>query len=178
MERIISLVKTMDIPVLSVPGYEADDIMATLSAQLANEDLEVILVSKDKDLEQLITDRVRLYDPGKDEFINAEALQASKGYLPSQAIEIQTLTGDGVDDIPGIDGVGLKTAARLIQQYGSAAAVVILLMWLLLSAYAVLIGAEINAELERQTTRDTTEGSEKPLGKRGAYAADTVGRSR
>lgn len=64
------------------------------------------------------------------------------------------------------------------ETYGSAAAVVILLMWLLLSAYAVLIGAEINAELERQTTRDTTEGSEKPLGKRGAYAADTVGRSR
>jgi len=59
--------------------------------------------------------------------------------------------------------------------YGSAAAIVILLTWLLLSAYVVLIGAEINAESERQTRRDTTTGSEKPLGKRGAYAADTVG---
>lgn len=61
--------------------------------------------------------------------------------------------------------------------YGSAGAVVILLTWLLLSAYVVLIGAEINAESERQTRRDTTTGSEKPLGRRGAYAADTVGRS-
>jgi membrane protein len=61
--------------------------------------------------------------------------------------------------------------------YGSAAAIVILLTWLLLSAYVVLIGAEINAESERQTRRDTTTGSEKPLGERGAYAADTVGRT-
>jgi len=61
--------------------------------------------------------------------------------------------------------------------YGSAGAVVVLLTWLLLSAYVVLIGAEINAESERQTRRDTTTGSEKPLGQRGAYAADTVGRT-
>lgn len=61
--------------------------------------------------------------------------------------------------------------------YGAAGAVVILLTWLLLSAYIVLIGAEINAESERQTRRDTTTGAEKPLGERGAYAADTVGRT-
>lgn len=61
--------------------------------------------------------------------------------------------------------------------YGSAGAVVILLTWFLLSAYVVLIGAEINAESERQTRRDTTTGAEKPLGQRGAYAADTVGRT-
>ncbi len=61
--------------------------------------------------------------------------------------------------------------------YGSAGAVVVLLTWLLLSAYVVLIGAEINAESERQTRRDTTTGREKPLGQRGAYAADTVGRT-
>ena len=64
------------------------------------------------------------------------------------------------------------------ETYGAAAAVVILLMWLLLSAYAVLIGAEVNAEMERQTRRDTTEGNGEALGRRGAYAADTVGRSR
>ena len=61
------------------------------------------------------------------------------------------------------------------ETYGAAGAVVILLMWFLLSSYAILIGAEINAEMERQTTRDTTAGSDKPLGARGAYAADTVG---
>jgi membrane protein len=64
------------------------------------------------------------------------------------------------------------------ETYGSVGAVVILLMWFLLSSYAVLIGAEVNAEMERQTRKDTTEGSEKPMGRRGARAADTVGESR
>jgi membrane protein len=61
------------------------------------------------------------------------------------------------------------------ETYGAAGAVVVLLMWFLLSSYAILIGAEINAEMERQTTRDTTSGRDKPMGARGAYAADTVG---
>lgn len=62
------------------------------------------------------------------------------------------------------------------ETYGAAGAVVILLMWFLLSAYAILIGAEVNAEMERQTKKDTTSGSDKPMGSRGAHAADTVGR--
>jgi membrane protein len=62
--------------------------------------------------------------------------------------------------------------------YGSAGAIVVLLMWFLVSAYAVLIGGEINAEMERQTRRDTTEGEPEPLGERGAHAADTLGTSR
>jgi membrane protein len=61
------------------------------------------------------------------------------------------------------------------ETYGAAGAVVILLMWFLLSSYAILIGAEINAEMERQTRKDTTSGRDKPMGARGAYAADTVG---
>ena len=64
------------------------------------------------------------------------------------------------------------------ETYGSVGAIVILLMWFLLSSYAVLIGAEVNAEMERQTRRDTTSGGEKPMGGRGAYAADTVGESK
>ena len=61
------------------------------------------------------------------------------------------------------------------ETYGAAGAIVILLMWFLLSSYAILIGAEINAEMERQTKKDTTSGRERPLGARGAHAADTVG---
>jgi membrane protein len=62
------------------------------------------------------------------------------------------------------------------ETYGAAGAMVILLMWFLLSSYAILIGAEINAEMERQTRKDTTSGPERPMGARGAYAADTVGK--
>ncbi len=123
IDRIVSTLQALSIPTLSVPGFEADDVMATLSARWADHDLDVYLVSRDKDLEQLITGRVRLYDPLKNEVIDAAALEAAKGYRPEQAIEVQTLTGDPVDNIPGIAGVGLKTAARLVQQYGTAEAV-------------------------------------------------------
>jgi membrane protein len=64
------------------------------------------------------------------------------------------------------------------ETYGSVGAIVILLMWFLLSSYAILIGAELNAEMERQTRKDTTTGGDQPLGGRGAYAADTLGESR
>lgn len=123
-ERIASMVQALGVPVLRLSGYEADDLMATIVHRLAGEPIDIYLVSKDKDLEQLLSDRVRLYDPGKDEVVDADSLRLSKGYGPEQAIEIQTLCGDIVDNIPGITGVGVKTAAKLIAKYGSADAVV------------------------------------------------------
>ncbi len=124
IDRIASMLEAIGVPVLTAAGFEADDILATLAKRFKNLDLDIFLVSKDKDLEQLITDRVRLYDPAKDEVIDAAALQAGKGYSPEQAIEVQSLMGDSIDNIPGIGGVGLKTATKLIQKYGIADAVV------------------------------------------------------
>ncbi len=124
IDRILQIVSSQGIPVLSVPGFEADDLMATICRRLADEDIEVVLVSKDKDLDQLLSDRVRLFDPGKEEFIGPDELRVSKGYGPEQAIEIQTLSGDSTDNIPGVKGVGPKKAAALIARYGFAAAVV------------------------------------------------------
>jgi DNA polymerase-1 len=123
-DRIVSIVEALGIPILRVPGFEADDVMATVAERLRNENVDVYLVSRDKDLEQLISDRVRLYDPTKDEVLDARIVEETKGYAPKQAVEVQTLAGDSTDNIPGVAGVGVKTAAKLIRQYGTADAVV------------------------------------------------------
>ncbi|GJM26826.1 MAG: DNA polymerase I [Phycisphaerae bacterium] len=123
-DRIVEIVQAMGIPVLRQEGYEADDLMATLAKRLAGDDLDVYLVSKDKDLEQVISDHVFLYDPGKNVVLDRKALLENKGYAPEQVIDIQTLSGDSVDNIPGVAGVGPKTAVKLINKYGTAQAVV------------------------------------------------------
>ncbi len=123
IERIIQIVETMGIPVIEAEGYEADDILATAADKLAGEDLDLVIVSRDKDLDQLLNDHVVLYDPQRDEVIDPQSLLESKGFTPAQAVEIQALTGDTSDNIPGVLGVGPKTAVKLIRQYGSAQAV-------------------------------------------------------
>ena len=124
IDRICQIVASQGIPLLGVPGFEADDIIATLCHRLADEDVEIVLVSKDKDLDQLLTDKVRMFDPGKNVFLGPTEIQEQKGYSPAQAIEVQTLTGDSTDNVPGIKGVGPKKAAALIAKYGTAKAVV------------------------------------------------------
>ena len=122
--RIVSVLQAARVPLLRQEGYEADDIIATLARRLASSELQVMVVSRDKDLEQLITDHILLYDPMKDEVIDERRLVETKGWRPSQAIEAQTLIGDKVDNVPGVFGLGEKTAAKLLAQYGSAQAVV------------------------------------------------------
>ncbi|MCY2931550.1 MAG: DNA polymerase I [Planctomycetota bacterium] len=121
--RIIQIVQAMGIPILAVEGHEADDIIATAATCFAGPDMDVVLVSRDKDLDQLIGPHVSLYDPMKDQTLDAAAIEAEKGYRPDQAVEVQTLCGDSTDNIPGIPGVGEKTAAKLIAKYGTADAV-------------------------------------------------------
>jgi DNA polymerase-1 len=123
-KRILQIVEAAGVPVLSLPGFEADDVIATLVERARGRDVDVYLVSKDKDLEQLLSDRVRMYDPNKDEVIDVERMLREKGYGPQQAIEVQTLTGDTIDNVPGVKGVGPKTAAKLIAKYGTAEEVV------------------------------------------------------
>jgi len=123
-ERILQILEAIGVPVLSAPGYEADDVIATIVHQLADEDLEIFLVSRDKDLEQLLSDRVRLYDAHKDEVIGPAELKAQKGLAPEQVVDALALMGDVTDNVPGVPGIGPKTAAKLINKYGSAEAVV------------------------------------------------------
>ncbi|QOJ13608.1 MAG: DNA polymerase I [Planctomycetia bacterium] len=124
--RIVQILEALRMRTLRQTGHEADDIIATLCAQLtaAAPDLHVYIVSRDKDLEQLLSDRVSLFDPLKNEVTTPERLLETKGWTPEQAVEAQTLMGDSVDNVPGVPGIGPKTAAKLIQKYGTADAVV------------------------------------------------------
>jgi len=123
VDRVKMLLGALGIPVFQMPGFEADDLMATIVARAAGE-VEVFMVSSDKDLRQLLRDDVCLFDPRKNVELDARGLEDEFGYTPEQAVDIQTLAGDSTDNIPGVRGIGQKTAVKLIRKYGSAAAVV------------------------------------------------------
>jgi DNA polymerase-1 len=122
-KRILQIVKDSGVPIFVKPGFEADDLIATMAVQLCQEDYEVFLVSKDKDLRQILTDCTHMYDPVKDEVIDVAKLREKVGYGPELAIDVQTLMGDAIDNVPGIPGVGEKTAVKLLTQYGSVAGI-------------------------------------------------------
>ena len=117
--RIEQIVRTMNIPIWRGGGLEADDYLASAAEKFAREGIEVVLVSRDKDLDQLLSPHVVMYDPMKDEVIDPATLLKTKGYTPQQALDVQTLCGDDSDNVPGVPGVGQKTAVKLITQYGS-----------------------------------------------------------
>ncbi len=119
IRRIVQIVQALGIPILQREGYEADDILATAAEMFAGPDSPVALISRDKDLDQLVGPYVTLYDPTKEERLDAAAIEATKGYTPRQAVDVQALAGDDSDNVPGVPGVGPKTAAKLITQYGS-----------------------------------------------------------
>ncbi len=102
---------------LEMPGYEADDIIATLCRELAGQECELTVVSGDKDLMQLVTDGIKLLDSSKERWIGAAEVREKFGVAPEQVIEVVGLMGDAADNIPGVKGIGKKTAIVLIQQY-------------------------------------------------------------
>ena len=117
--RILQIVRDAGVPLFEKAGFEADDLIATMTDKLCQGGFDIVLVSKDKDLRQLLNECVRMYDVQSDTFMDVAAMVEKCGYRPEQAVEVQTLMGDTVDNIPGIPGVGEKTAARLINKYGS-----------------------------------------------------------
>ncbi len=122
LEMVRRILDQMGVVTVEREGFEADDLIATIAKRLPD-DVELRIVSKDKDLHQVLTEHVGLYDPKEDETLFGPDLKEAKGYTPEQAVEVQTLVGDPTDNIPGVAGIGVKTAAKLIEQYGSAEAV-------------------------------------------------------
>jgi DNA polymerase-1 len=113
------LVEAHNIPKLSLPGYEADDIIGTLSQRLEAEGLDVVLVSGDKDFCQLVTPHVIIFDPMKDQRIGEAEVEARFGVEPARVIEVLGLMGDASDNVPGVPGIGEKTAKKLLSTYGT-----------------------------------------------------------
>lgn len=120
---IKSLVHGFNICLLEEDHFEADDIIASLAATMSSRGNDVVIVSGDKDLLQLVNDRVVMWDPMKDVVMDGEAIQNKYGVSTTQLLDYFSLIGDSSDNIPGVPGVGPKTAARLIGEYGSLAAI-------------------------------------------------------
>jgi DNA polymerase-1 len=122
-DRILQIVHDAGLPIYGVNGFEADDLIATMVEQLKDK-YDVVMVSKDKDLRQLLGGGVRMYDVHTDETFDEDAMRAKLDYGPEQAVEVQALMGDNIDNVPGVPGIGEKTAAKLINKYGTAEGVV------------------------------------------------------
>ncbi|MEZ5359215.1 MAG: DNA polymerase I [Candidatus Zixiibacteriota bacterium] len=121
--RIHEAIKALNIVDYELAGYEADDIMATLADVGADKGLDVFLVTSDKDMYQIINDRVQMYLPQKGSLppirMDAKAVKDKIGVTPEQVIEYMALIGDSSDNVPGIPGVGPKTALKLLEDFGN-----------------------------------------------------------
>ena len=117
------LIDALRIPIIQYAGFEADDVIGTLSRQAAAAGCEVVIVSSDKDLLQLVTDRVQMLNPAKDDtWYDPAKVKEFMGVEPSQVADLLALKGDAVDNIPGAPGIGDKGAKDLIAQFGSVEA--------------------------------------------------------
>jgi DNA polymerase I len=107
------------IPILELAGYEADDVLGSLSCRAAEAGYDVVLVSADKDLMQLVEPRVSLYHTGRNKLYGPEDVTEDFGVPPEKVVDVLALMGDSIDNIPGVPGIGEKGAKSLIQEYGS-----------------------------------------------------------
>ena len=110
--------RAFNLPCIEIEGFEADDIIATYARQAEAAGGDVTIVSSDKDLMQLVTPNVHMYDAMKDKQIGIPDVVEKWGVPPEKMIDLQALTGDSTDNIPGIPGIGPKTAAQLLAEYG------------------------------------------------------------
>ncbi|RRQ45475.1 DNA polymerase I [Chryseobacterium sp. SC28] len=121
---IHDILKAMHIPILGVEGYEADDVIGTIACKAEKQGYDVFMVTPDKDFAQLVTDKIKIYKPGLKggdiEILGVEEVKAKYEISdPKQIIDYLGMMGDSVDNIPGLDGVGDKTARKFIQEFGS-----------------------------------------------------------
>src|SRR5215471_13828522 len=137
-------VRAFDLPCLEQAGFEADDLIATYARIACERGANTTIVSSDKDLMQLVNDCVTMYDTMKDRRIGIAEVVEKFGVPPEKVIEAQALIGDSTDNVPGVPGIGPKTAAQLLQEYGDLEAL-------------LKRAGEIRQEKRRQTLIDNAE---------------------
>jgi DNA polymerase-1 len=116
IERVLA---ALGIPILMCEGFEADDVLATVARVCDEAGANCFIVTGDKDCRQLITDRVAVFNIRKNQVFDAAALRADWGVGPDQVVDFQALVGDKIDNVPGVPGIGPKTAAQLLETYGT-----------------------------------------------------------
>src|SRR5437667_7073434 len=137
------IIDAMRIPILEYPGFEADDVIGTITRRAEEVGTEVVIVSSDKDMLQLVSSRVSMLNPMKDDLWFDEAkVQEFMGVKPSQVADLLALKGDSIDNIPGAPGIGDKGARDLIEKFGSLAATL-----------------DRAAEVERKTYRESLQNN-------------------
>ena len=123
LSRARDVLEALDVPRLEVFGFEADDVIATIAHRYQSK-VDVVICGQDKDLHQLVTDRVSIYDPYKNESYRPKDVEGKWGLPPDKLVDLQTLMGDSVDNIQGVVGIGPKTALNLLRDYGTVGALV------------------------------------------------------
>lgn len=111
-------VKAFNVPCIEMDGFEADDLIASYTTLAVNDGAKVTIVSSDKDLMQLVGHNVMMHDPMKNKYIGVSEVREKFGVNPEKVIDVQSLAGDSADNVPGVPGIGIKTAAQLITEYG------------------------------------------------------------
>ena len=117
-ELVREATRAMGLKAVDMEGFEADDLIATYARQAVEAGAEVTIVSSDKDLMQLVNDKVTMFDAMKNKTIGADQVMEKFGVGPDRVIDVQALAGDSADNVPGVEGIGVKTAALLINEYG------------------------------------------------------------
>ena len=116
-EYIRKSVEAFNLPSIELLNYEADDLIATYAKKITEAGAKVTVISSDKDLMQLVSNKIRLFDPMKSRVIGEKEVVEKFGVKPNQVIDVQSLAGDSSDNVPGVPGIGIKTAAELINKY-------------------------------------------------------------
>jgi len=138
IDPVIEAIEAMGIPVLRIPGVEADDVIGTLAAKACEDGLKTVISTGDKDMTQLVNDRVEVVNTMTDTRLDSEGVKSKFGVAPDRIVDYLTLVGDSSDNIPGVPGVGPKTAVKWLEQYGSLAEI---------EAHADEIGGKIGERL-------------------------------
>ncbi|HHT9136533.1 MAG TPA: DNA polymerase I [Candidatus Wunengus sp. YC60] len=116
---IYKVIRAYNIPIYAAKGYEADDVISALVKKLSEKNVEIIIATSDKDMEQLLSPQVKIFNAKKGVMIDRESLFREKGIRPEQVVDVLSLSGDASDNVPGVPGIGNKTALELIQKWGS-----------------------------------------------------------
>jgi DNA polymerase-1 len=122
-ELVRQATRAMGLKAVDMEGFEADDLIATYARQAVEAGADVTIVSSDKDLMQLVNDKVTMMDAMKNKIIGVREVEEKFGVGPDRVVDVQALAGDSADNVPGVEGIGLKTAAQLIVEFGSLEAV-------------------------------------------------------